>query len=47
MLEERVVSRLKSDPSLRARLPKLEAAVADGRTLPAAAVDELAKALGL
>jgi len=47
MLEERMMSRLKSDPSLRARLPKLEAAVAEGRTSPAVAVEELAKALGL
>jgi GTPase len=47
MLEERVMARLKSDPTLRARLPKLEAAVAAGRTSPAVAVDELAKSLGL
>jgi GTPase len=47
MLEERVMARLKSDPALRARLPKLEAAVAAGRTSPAIAVDELAKSLGL
>jgi len=47
MLEERVTARLKSDPALRARLPKLEAAVAAGRTSPAIAVDELAKSLGL
>jgi len=47
MLEERMMSRLKSDPSLRARLPKLEAAVAEGHISPAVAVEELAKALGL
>ena len=47
MLEARVMARLKSDPTLRARLPKLEAAVAAGRTSPAVAVDELAKSLGL
>jgi LAO/AO transport system kinase len=47
MLEERVTARLRSDPALRARLPKLEAAVAAGRTSPAIAVDELAKSLGL
>jgi LAO/AO transport system kinase len=47
MLEERVMARLRSDPTLRARLPKLEAAVAAGRTSPAVAVDELAKSLGL
>jgi LAO/AO transport system kinase len=47
MLEERVTARLRSDPALRARLPKLEAAVAAGHTSPAIAVDELAKSLGL
>jgi len=47
MLEERVMARLKSDPALRARLPKLEAAVAAGRMSPAIAVDELAESLGL
>jgi LAO/AO transport system kinase len=47
MLEERMMSRLKSNPSLRARLPKLEAAVAEGRTSPAVAVEELAQSLGL
>jgi LAO/AO transport system kinase len=47
MLEERVTARLRSDPTLRARLPKLEAAVAAGRTSPAIAVDELAKSIGL
>jgi GTPase len=47
MLEERVMAGLMSNPALRARLPKLEAAVADGRTSAAVAVEELAKALGL
>jgi LAO/AO transport system kinase len=47
MLEARVTARLRSDPAVRARLPKLEAAVAAGRTSPAIAVDELAKSLGL
>jgi len=47
MLEDRVMARLRADPALRARLPKLEAAVADGRISPAVAVDELAKSLGL
>src|SRR5262249_31622865 len=47
MLEERVTARLKSDPALRARLPRLEAAVAEGRTSPAIAGEEIAKSLGL
>jgi LAO/AO transport system kinase len=47
MLEERVFSRLKSDPSLKAKLPRIEAAVADGRMSPAVAVDDIAAALGI
>src|SRR5712691_95292 len=47
MLEERVFARLKSDAALKAKLPKLEAAVAEGRMSPAVAVDEIAAALGV
>ena len=47
MLEDRVLAHLKSDPTLRAKLPRLEAAVAEGRMTPAVAVDEIAAALGL
>jgi LAO/AO transport system kinase len=47
MLEDRVLSRLTSDPALRAKLFKLEAAVADGRLSPAVAVEEIAETLGL
>jgi LAO/AO transport system kinase len=47
MLEDRVFSRLKSDARLRAKLPQLEAAVADGTLSPTLAVDEIAAALGL
>jgi LAO/AO transport system kinase len=47
MLEDRVFGRLKSDATLKAKLPKLEAAVAAGRMSPAVAVDEIAAALGL
>ena len=47
MLDERVFARLKSDPALRAKLPRLEAAVADGRMSPAVAVDEIAGLFGL
>jgi LAO/AO transport system kinase len=47
MLDERLIARLKSDPALKSRLPKLERAVADGRLSPALAVDEIAKAMGL
>jgi LAO/AO transport system kinase len=46
MLEDRVFARLKSDARLRAKLPQLEAAVADGRLSAALAVEEIAMALG-
>jgi LAO/AO transport system kinase len=47
MLDDRLFARLKTDPALRARLPALEAAVAEGRLSPALAVDEIAQAMGL
>ena len=47
MLEERLLLRLRSDPSLRARLPAIERAVAEGRLAPALAVEEIAGAMGL
>ena len=47
MLEDRVFARLRSDPGIRARLPRIEAAVAEGRMTPALAVDEIAAALGV
>ncbi|HEY3642150.1 MAG TPA: methylmalonyl Co-A mutase-associated GTPase MeaB [Xanthobacteraceae bacterium] len=47
MLEERILARLRSDSSLRAKLPRLEAAVADGRMSASLAVEELAAALGV
>jgi LAO/AO transport system kinase len=47
MLDERVFARLKSDPAIRAKLPRIEAAVAEGRMTPALAVDEIAAALGV
>jgi GTPase len=45
MLEERMFLRLRSDPGLKTKLPKLEAAVADGRMSAAVAVEEIAAAL--
>jgi LAO/AO transport system kinase len=47
MIEQRVFAKLHTDPGLRARLPQIEAAVADGRLSPTLAVDEIAAALGL
>jgi LAO/AO transport system kinase len=45
MLEDRMFSHLRSDPALKTKLPKLEAAVADGRMSAALAVEEIAAAL--
>jgi LAO/AO transport system kinase len=47
MLEDRVFARLRTDASLRARLPRIEAAVAAGRLSATLAVEEIAAALGL
>src|SRR6516162_5285618 len=47
MLEDRVFARLKSDSALKAKLPRIEAAVAEGRMSAAVAVDEIASALGV
>jgi LAO/AO transport system kinase len=47
MLEERVLSRLKSDPGLKPKLARIEEAVADGRLSPSLAVEEIAAALDL
>ena len=47
MLEERLFARLKSDAALRAKLPQIEAAVADGRLAATLAVEQIAAALGL
>ena len=47
MLEDRVFTRLKSDPALKAKLPRIEAAVAEGRMAPAVAADEIAAVLGV
>jgi LAO/AO transport system kinase len=45
MLEERVFARLKSNSALRAKLPRIEAAVAAGRMSAAIAVEEIASLL--
>jgi LAO/AO transport system kinase len=47
MLEQRVYAKLHTDTGLRARLPKIEAAVAEGRLSAVLAVEEIAAALGL
>ena len=45
MLEERLFSRLKSDANVRARLPAIEAAVAEGRLAATLAVEQIAAML--
>jgi LAO/AO transport system kinase len=47
MLDERVRGRLASDPKLKAKLPQIERAVAEGRLSPALAVDEIVETLGV
>ncbi len=47
MLEERLFAPLRSDRSLKAALPEMEAEVAAGRLAPAAAVEKIAGMLGL
>jgi LAO/AO transport system kinase len=47
MLEARLLARLRADPAVKARLPKLQAAVAAGRLSPTMAVEEIAALLGV
>jgi LAO/AO transport system kinase len=47
LLEQRLFTRLRSDPVLKARLPQIEAAVAAGQLLPTMAVEEIARMLRL
>ena len=46
MLEDRIHLRLKTDAKLKARLPAIEKAVADGRISPAVAAEEVAPGAG-
>ena len=47
ILEDRMRTRLAANPALKAKLPHLERAVAEGRLSPALAVDDIVKTLGL
>jgi LAO/AO transport system kinase len=47
MLEERITSRLRSEPAIRSKLPQIERAVAAGTLSPMLAVEEIAAAAGL
>jgi len=46
LLEERLLAPLRTSPALKAKLPKVEAAVAEGRLSPVLAADEVAAILG-
>src|SRR3954471_339157 len=43
MLEQRMLARLRADPSVRAKVKKTEAEVADGRITPALAAEQIAE----
>jgi len=45
MLEQRMLSRLRSEASVRARVKRIEAEVADGRVTPALAAEQIMKLL--
>jgi LAO/AO transport system kinase len=45
MLEQRMLARLRAEPSIRARVKKTEAEVADGRITPAVAAEQIAEML--
>jgi len=45
MLEQRMMARLRADPSVRAKVKTVEAEVADGRVTPALAAEQIAKML--
>ncbi|CCD89250.1 Putative LAO/AO transport system kinase, argK family [Bradyrhizobium sp. ORS 285] len=45
MLEQRLMARLRTDPSIRAKVKKLETEVAEGRVAPALAAEQLAEML--
>jgi LAO/AO transport system kinase len=47
LFDERLRGRLTCDPKLKAKLPQIERAVAEGRLSPALAVDEIVGTLGL
>ena len=48
LLDDRLRGRLSADPELKAKLPRIERAVAEGRACPPAlAVDDIVEMLGL
>jgi LAO/AO transport system kinase len=47
LVHERLHERLRGDPAVRDRVPKIERAVAEGELSPTAASEEIAGILGL
>jgi LAO/AO transport system kinase len=47
LLEQRLLAQLRTDPAVKAKLPKIEAAVSEGHLSPAVAAEQIAAALGL
>ncbi len=45
MLEQRLMARLRGDPSIRARVKAIEVQVADGKTTPTIAAEQIAALL--
>jgi LAO/AO transport system kinase len=45
MLEQRMLAKLRADASVRAKVKKVEAEVADGRLAPAVAAEQIAEML--
>jgi len=45
MLEQRMLARLRADASVRAKVRKIEAEVADGRVTPSLAAEQIAEML--
>jgi LAO/AO transport system kinase len=45
MLEQRLMARLRADASVRAKVKKIEAEVADGRITPALAAEQITEML--
>jgi LAO/AO transport system kinase len=45
MLEQRMMARLRADASVRVKVKKIEAEVADGRITPALAAEQIAEML--
>jgi LAO/AO transport system kinase len=45
MLEQRMLARLRSEPSMRAKVRRIESEVADGHVTPSLAAEQIAEML--